>query len=165
MIAVHGKTEEQIHVELMTTPGDNLPVRPVEVRRWTYSSWKPGMASPCSEAPVREITVSPVNALVVAGTDKRIWLYDSISGMNHLIPITTFYGELMTVEKIHDPEVVLKPARFFGDLPRYSDVSLRNAFLAYNEIHPKTEIRQDVAAFRRRRSSLLYRLLKFGLGQ
>ncbi len=165
LIAVHGKAEEQIHIELMTSPGDTLPVLPVEVRRWTYSSWGPGKPSPCSGAAVREISVSPVNTLVVAETDKRFWLNDSISGMNQLIPITTFYGELMIVERIRDPEVVLKPARFFADLPRYSDISLKKAFLAYNEIHPKTEIRAEVVAFRKRRSSLLYRLLKLGLGQ
>jgi hypothetical protein len=71
----------------------------------------------------------------------------------------------MTAEKIRDPEIVLKPGRFFEDLSRYSDQSLRSSFASYNEIHPKTEIGPGIAEVQRRKSSLLSRFLKFGTGQ
>ena len=162
-IAVHMKTANEIHVELMPTPGEELPVLPPTTRRWTYSTWSPGMTSPCSEAPVREISVTPSTTLVLAEADKRIWLHDAVAGTNQMIPITTFHGELMKVEKISDPAIVLKPGRFFGEMNKYNDESVRRAFLAYNEIHPKSVIDPAGTIVRRRRSSLLYRLLKFGL--
>jgi hypothetical protein len=164
-IAVHEKTDAQIHVELMATPGDDLSAFRTLLRRWTYSTWSPGMVSPRSGTGVREVGISPVDTFVLSGDDRRLWLYDSVRGMNRLIPITTFYGELMTVTQTRDPAIVLRPSRFFDELSSYDDEALRNAFLAYNKIHPKTEVGPEVNAARARRSSLLYRFLKIGLGQ
>jgi hypothetical protein len=156
-VAVHAKADNQIHVEIMATPGEDLTAFRTEVRRWTYSRWKPGLPSPQSDNPVREVVISQVNTLAIANTEKRLWLYDSVSGMNQLIPITTFYGELMKVQDIRDPAIALRPARLFEDLPDYSDVTFREAFLSYNKIHPKAEIGQDVPASRHGRVKLLHR--------
>ncbi len=165
VVAVREETDDQIHVEIMARPGDGLPASFQEVRRWTYSSWSPGQPSPQSATPVKEVQLSSGTVLVLSATDKRIWLYSSTTGMNRLIPITTLYGELMAVEKIRDPDIALRPGRFFEDLPKYSDVSLKKAFLSYNEVHPRMINNQpsgNVSGGKRK--SGVFEFLKFGPG-
>ncbi len=163
VIAVREETEKQVNVELMMRSADELPVSFHELRRWTYSSWLPGEPSPQSTAPVREVMITHDCTLVLAPADKRIWLYDSVSGMNRLVPITTLYGELMAVEKIRDPEISLRPGRFFEDLANYSEESLRRAFQLYNTIHPMISEALQAGVLRPAHKRGIFAFLKSGL--
>lgn len=135
----------QIDVEIVSPRGEEIPVSFEERRRWTYSTWRPGSGSPQTGGMVREVAIASDLTMAFARDEKRLWLYDHLRGMNLLIPVTSYYTELMTHRKIRDPEIALRPSRLFDELDRYSGEDLRSAFLAYNNIHPKVvlDVHQD----------------------
>jgi hypothetical protein len=139
-ITVREFVGDQLDVEILSTPGDGLPVDFEEKRRWTYSSWTPGQPSPQTGIAVREIQVDDHTVLAAARAERRLWVYSGLSGMTILIPITGFYAELMAFLQIRDPARALHPGNFFGDLEHYTDRDLRGAFLNYNKRSPKVEI-------------------------
>ncbi|MDH4070348.1 MAG: hypothetical protein OEV30_07980 [Ignavibacteria bacterium] len=146
-VTVREKLDAQIDVELMSGP----PVPSGSGRSWTYSSWKPGQPSPSSGQPVREVTLTETDILVIAAADRRIWLHHTRLLTNRLIPVTGLHGELMMIEREKDPSVALNPASFFESLDRHNDGSLRDAFSAYNRIHPKIVLPADPPPKRRSR--------------
>ena len=77
--------------------------------------------------------------LALCAYDRRLWVHDSSTGVNRLIPVTNFYNELMLHKNIRDPGIALDSRRLFADLDAYSDSDLTYAFLTYNKI--KTKIR------------------------
>jgi hypothetical protein len=136
-ITVRELVENQIDVEIVSTRGGEIPDHFEEKRRWTYSTWNPGMTSPATGAPVREVVIEPGIVLAVAVKDKRLWVHDAATGMNRLVPITNYYNELMLHKHIRDPKIALASGRLFDDLGTYSDPDLRAAFYAYNALRPK----------------------------
>ena len=98
------------------------------------------MLSPANDSVVREAKISETLVLVIAKDEKRIWLHDVAAMMNHLIPITNFYNELMIYKKIRDPLIALKSNLLYEDLQQYSNSDLREAFVSYNKIHKKVYI-------------------------
>jgi hypothetical protein len=138
-VVVRELVGEQLDVEIIPScEAEALP--DIEIRDgWTYSSWRPGLPSPCAGDPVRQIQIDTNVWLVVAGVDRRLWVYDIRTGMNIPVPITAFHAELMSVRKIRDPHIVLQPASFFSEQTRYSDEDLRLAFLNYNRVYRKTD--------------------------
>lgn len=108
-----------------------------EVRRWSISSWRPGQPSPRSGSPVREVVVSEGLVLAICVADRRMWIHESASGLNHLIPVTGFHEALMKVRKVRDPQIALRPGGFFSSGSDYSSEDLRSAFLIYNSTFPK----------------------------
>lgn len=122
----------QIDVEIVSGTGEEVPDHFEEKNRWTYSSWLPGQPSPATGDAVREVPVDSNLTLVIAPREKRIWLYDRVSGMNLLLPVTNFHNELMLVRGIRDPGVALDVGKFFAGHAAYSDDDLRKAFVRYN---------------------------------
>lgn len=143
-ITVREYLGKQIDVEIVSAGGEEIPQHFEEKRRWTYSDWQPGMVSPASGAIVREVSVDENIVLVCAKEDKRIWVYDSQSGIVHLIPITNFYNELMLLKNIRDPNIALRSTKFFDDLDTYSDDELRKTFMNYNKLRPKVSVAMPV---------------------
>ncbi len=143
-ITVREYLGKQIDVEIVSSGGEGIPEHFEEKRRWTYSHWQPGMASPASGAAVREVRVDGNIVLACAKGDKRIWVYDGQSGIVHLIPITNFYNELMLLKNIRDPKIALRPTKFFDDLDTYSDDELRMTFMNYNKLRPKVSVAMPV---------------------
>lgn len=139
-ITVRECINDQIDVEIVSSHGGEIPDHYEEKRRWTYSSWRPGMLSPATGMPVREVRVTSSHVLVVARDDRRIWLHDAGTGINHLIPITNFYNELMLHKGIRDPKIALDARLFFDDVEKYSDADLREAFVAYNRVRKKVDL-------------------------
>lgn len=133
-ITVRACVGDQIDVEIVSTHGEEIPDHFEEKRRWTYSSWKPGTPSPATTMPVREVQIAPTLTLVIAHHDRRLWLHDATTRMNHLIPITNFYNELMLHKAVRDPRIALDASRFFDEHRQYADGDLRAAFLAYNRL-------------------------------
>jgi len=134
-ITIHEEVEESIEIQFHTN-GISLETNHVqEQRRYCYSYWKPGQPSPRGGSAVREVrfnlsTVSDV--LVISAEDERIWFHESETAVNHLVPLTPFYNNLMWQCSIRDPELVLKPKRFFREAVHYNDNVLRAAFREYN---------------------------------
>ena len=142
-ITVREYVGDQIDVEIVSSRGEEVPDHFEEKRRWTYSTWLPGNPSPSTGVPVREIIIDDNLVLVIVGQDRRLWVYDKGTGINHLIPITNFYNELMLHRNIRDPKIALKSNLFFEDVASYKDKELRASFIAYNKLRPKVEVKQS----------------------
>lgn len=130
----------QIDCEIVSSHETGLPDHYEEKRRWSYSTWLPGRPSPATGEEMREVRISSGLILGIARHEKRLLLHDSTSGINHLIPITNFYNELMMHKQIRDPKIALQSTLFFTDLPSFSDDDLRSAFIAYNRLKPRVSI-------------------------
>ncbi len=139
-ITIREHIGRQIDVEIVGSKGEEIPEHYEEKKRWTYSIWLPGAPSPASEAMPREVKVNDALTLALVPEEKRMWLHDSVTKMNLLIPITNYYNELMLHKSIREPKIALKSNLLFEQLGSYSDEDLRSAFLAYNRIHKKVDV-------------------------
>lgn len=147
-VSVHEYVAGQLELQIANLHDENIPGDLTIKRKATYSVWKPGSTCPfCGEA-VREVTINPedpVAILAICKTDKSIWVYDETDGVNHPIPATNFYNELMLYKQIKDPSIALQSGNLFGMLEDYSDADLQQAFVRYNKtwrriaIQPETE--------------------------
>lgn len=131
---------EQIDVEIVSSKGEQVPDHFEEKHRWTYSTWLPGYPSPATGLQPRETVIDDDHVLAIAAGEKRIWIYEGASGMNILIPVTSFYNEIMVRRGIRDPAIALHSSRLFSDLETYSDEDLRTAFVSYNAVKPKVQV-------------------------
>lgn len=133
-ITIHEEHFNQIEIDLSFTPEISSIQKLIELKRWSYSDWNLGDKNPEDNSEVKEfILKNNFYLLAVAPLSKKIWLHDYSSGINHLIPLTNFYNELMAVKKIRDPKIALKPERFFTHLNTYSREELGTAFISYNK--------------------------------
>ncbi|MBI3111465.1 MAG: hypothetical protein HYZ01_07825 [Ignavibacteriales bacterium] len=147
-VIVRERLGDQVEFEIGGTGGRVGPGKSPERRRWTLSSWSPGEPCPACGQPLRETGMRTGDAkelsLAICQADKRLWIHDTVSGINHPIPVTNFYNELMLHKNIRDPKVALEPNRFFGDLPRYSDLDLTKAFITYNGLRTKIVLEHPI---------------------
>jgi hypothetical protein len=139
-ITVRECVAEQIDCEIVSSRGEEVPDHFEEKRRWTYSTWLPNSPSPATGSPVRGVSIDANVVLAIAKEERRLWAYDSATGMNHLVPITNFYNELMLHKSIRDPKIALKSGLFFADCDKYTDAELRMSFIAYNKLKPKVQV-------------------------
>ena len=142
-ITVREETGDQIDVEIVSSHQEELPDQFEEKRRWTYSLWLPGLPSPCSGEPVREVQVSDSVIFAIAAGEKRLWAHHRDTGVNHLIPVTNFYNELMIARHIRDPKTALDSSLLFTEPDRHADQDLRAAFIAYNAWKHRFDIPPD----------------------
>jgi len=131
----------QIEVEIVSSRDDEVPDHFEEKRRWTYSSWTPGSPSPCSDEAVREVRVDDTVTLAIAPVDRRIWIHERSTGMVLPIPVTSYYNELMIRRGVRDPEIALDSRLLFDNPRAYTDEELRDAFVAYNAIRHRVDVR------------------------
>jgi hypothetical protein len=139
-VTVREILDGQIDVEIVSSHGEEVPEHFEEKRRWTYSSWQPGQPSPATGTPVREVAIDGSSILAISPPEKRLWLYDGSAGMNHPIPITNFYNELMLFKSIRDPAIALRSSLLFENLHQYTDADLHAAFIAYNRFRKRVEL-------------------------
>lgn len=138
-------SEEEGQVEIDFDVNLSEPSGLTEIKRWSYSDWFPGEPTPEDNSIVREIAVIKKELILAAAPfHKRIWIYEAGSGINHLIPVTNFYNELMRTLKIKDPEIVLDSNKFFSNIDKYKDEDLAGAFLSYNKRWKKVDIDYSV---------------------
>lgn len=141
-ITVREYVGDQIDAEIVSAHDEEIPDHFEEKRRWTYATWSPGSVSPATGAPVREVRIDDRSVLVIAAREKRIWLYDGATGMNHPIPVTNYHNELMLHRQIRDPAIALRAGLLFDQLSSYTDEDLRAAFIAYNAHRRRVDVRQ-----------------------
>lgn len=133
-ILINEEVEGEIEFELSLKHSEIIPGDINNLTSWSYSDWNPGDKSPNDSCEVREVIISNGNYfLVFAPTHKKIWLHESKSGVNYLIPLTNFYNELMGYKRIKDPKEALNPGLLFQKLNDYPDIDLINAFVLYNK--------------------------------
>jgi len=139
-ILVREESGGQIEVEVIPMKTESVPEEVTEQRRWTYSSWLPGLPCPCCNDAPREVPIKAAASnvvLAICPKDHRIWVYESSTGVNHLVPVTNFYNELMLHRRIRDPKVALDPGNLFTRLSEFTDDDLGYAFHVYNKIRRK----------------------------
>jgi len=78
--------------------------------------------------------------LAVCRADKRLWIFDALDGVNHLIPVTNFHNALMLHKNIRDPKTALVAENFFRQLHTFSDADLGAAFVQYNKLRKKVDL-------------------------
>ncbi len=139
-ILIHDDLDGLIEFDISYTGefpyNENYP----EEKKWTYSNWLPGENAPLDNSEVKEINVfGDELILVVALKQKRIWLYEKETQINHLIPITNFYNELMLVKHIQDPKIALKSDYLFHNFESFTENDFALAFLNYNKRRKKVK--------------------------
>jgi hypothetical protein len=142
--------DDQVSVEIVGQHADEVPNELVEIRRWTYSTWSPGNGCPQCGGNVREVGMrDPTNVdrrfvLAICEKDRRLWVHEAGTQVNHLIPVTNYYNELMLHKNIREPNLALDSKRLFTDLPAFSDDDLAYAFLTYNKLKAKVRLEGPV---------------------
>lgn len=140
-VTVRERIGDQLEYEIVNLHEESVPQALHDTKRWTFSSWSPQLPCPICAGPLREVVMKTRNerALVLAlcSVDRRIWVYDEASRVNHPIPRTNFYNELMLHARVRDPKVALDSNRLFADLQKYSDADLSRAFSSYNNLRVK----------------------------
>jgi hypothetical protein len=149
-ITVREPFEGQIDIEMVSRGGEEIPDHFEEKRRWTYSVWSPGDSSPATGETVREVVVDPDLTLAIAAGERRLWMHARSSGMVIPIPITNFYNELMLTKQIRDPAVALRSQLLFESHRAYTDGDLKAAFVAYNAVKRRVDVRPASEPSRRR---------------
>lgn len=146
-VLIHEEYDDEIEFDITTSGSINIEDNYEIVSAWSYSEWKPGQKAPSDSSPVREAQVIPGEfVLSVAPGHKKIWLHDMKSGVNHLIPVSNFYNQLMMVKDIRNSEVALNPGTFFDSIEKYSDEDLVSALLTYNKYIRRFKINLDYFA-------------------
>jgi hypothetical protein len=157
-IAIHEEIENEIEFDISTNNAHNLAEDFTELSNWNYSEWIPGMDAPNDNSKVREIIIIPDNLiLTIAPAHKKIWLHKIETGVNHLIPLSNFYNQLMMVKDIRNSKIALNPGLFFDQLYEYSDADLVSAFITYNKYIKRFDI--DLSYFEKGNSKPLQKSL------
>ncbi len=140
-VSVRERLGDQLEFEISGPDEIDLSRSLESYRRWTLSDWMPSHHCPVCGEELREVEMKTESGralvLAVCATDGRLWIYDSQSRVNHPIPVTSFYNELLLQNKVKDRRTVPDSKRLFTDLGTYSDAALTGAFASYNRLRTK----------------------------
>jgi hypothetical protein len=166
---VREKLEDQVEFEIVATRGEGEPKLHDERRRWSLSYWQPGETCPICGDAIREVHMATTSderiVLAICGGDRRIWIYSQRSQINHLIPPTNFYNELMLHKNIRDPRRALDPGRLFTELTTFSDSDLTRAFRSYNQIRTKLVLEGRILLSEEKQRTFLRRIAHLFTGE
>ena len=136
--------EDQLEYEIVSLNDDMIPQNLTVLRRWNFSLWSPSQPCPACGSALREVTIRRESGgdttLAVCRADKRLWIFDALDGVNHLIPVTNFHNALMLHKNIRDPKTALAAENFFRQLHTFSDADLGAAFVQYNNLRRKLDL-------------------------
>ena len=153
-VAIHEELDGQIEVDINATASDMIPDDLSQAKVWTYSNWIPGKKAPFDNTHVREIhLVKNEIILVIAPAHKKVWVYNSKSGINHFVPVTNFYNEMIMQTNIKDTEIALNPGKLFSNLDDFSDEQLIEGFLVYNKYWKRVELDYHLFEKKNRKNS------------
>jgi hypothetical protein len=140
-VSVRERLGDQLEFETSGPIEADLPGELASYRRWTLSEWLPSMPCPGCDGVLREVKMNTGSGhslvLAICVKDHRLWVFDAQSKVNHPIPVTGFYNELMLQKEVQDRRSVPDSRRLFMDLHRYTDAALTGAFSSYNRLRPK----------------------------
>ncbi len=133
-ITINEEIDDEIEVDLSPKNSSALPEKLEIVKTKSFSEWNPGDLDPYKNKKVRVVLIEQDNyVLAVASAINKIWIHDINTRVNHLIPVSNFYNELMSVKNIRTKEIVLNPKLLFENIDEYSDSDLFSAFIKYNK--------------------------------
>ncbi len=140
-VTIHEEFDDQVEVDIKSIMGEKIPDNLHLTKIWTYSTWLPGQKAPSDNSFVREIhLIRDELVLAIAPVHKKIWIYNSKSGINHFVPVTNYYNELMILLEDKDPETALNPGRLFTSTEDFTDEQLAQGFLVYNRHWNRIEL-------------------------
>jgi hypothetical protein len=140
-VSVRERQGDQLEFETSGPVEADLPGELASYRRWTLSEWLPTIPCPGCGRALREVRMNTASGrsmvLAICAEDHRLWVFDAQSKVNHPIPVTGFYNELMLQKKVQDRKSVPDSRRLFSDLHSYTDAALTGAFSSYNRLRTK----------------------------
>ncbi len=140
-VTIHEELDGQIEVDIKGTAADQIPDDLHQAKVWTYSDWIPGEKAPFDKSTVREIHILKNEiVLVIAPVHKKVWVFNAKSGINHFIPVTNYYNEMMILLNNKNSETALNPGRLFTNLDEFTDKQLAEGFLVYNKFAQRVEL-------------------------
>ena len=143
-VIIHEESDEQIEFDITSSSELSFEknIRIEEVN--CYSNWNPGEKIIFEKAEVREYIILPGSyILAIVPELKKIWLHDISTGVNHIIPVTNYFNELMRLKNIRDPKLALKPGNFFEYINEFKNDEIRKAFLMYDKYLSKFNIKDE----------------------
>ncbi|MBI3586734.1 MAG: hypothetical protein HY088_06360 [Ignavibacteriales bacterium] len=147
-ISIRERLGDQVEFEIMYPQLNKVFSVENELHRWTYSYWLPSQGCPACKNSLREVAMNTTAGqrfvLAVCSNDKLLWVYDEATKVNHPIPTTNFYNELMLHNNTRDPKIALDSKRLFTDLAMYPDRDLVLAFVTYNKLRAKIPLNQPI---------------------
>jgi hypothetical protein len=142
-VSIHEPTEDEI-VEVEINLENDSSKRGNGVI-WSYSDWRPGFKAPGDNSKVREVhLIKNKIVIAIAPQQKRIWVYDSDSGINRLVPVSSFYNEIMRVKEAVNSKAKISPELLFEKLEEFSDEEIGKGFLLYNEYWKKIDLPYEI---------------------
>ncbi len=160
-ISIHEFFDNKIEVSVSNLNGDKFPDELTETGKWSYSYWKPGLASPFEGDRLREIDIAKTKGtLVLALSPKNfsVWLYEAKTGLNHIIPVTNFINELLRGNTSIDKTNGINIAYVFENLNKFSDAEFIKALVQYNKQWRKVELPDSDAAIGGEKKGLFKKL-------
>ncbi|MFI5145012.1 MAG: hypothetical protein ACHQJ4_05390 [Ignavibacteria bacterium] len=142
-VSIHELYDNKIEISINNVYGEGIPDELTEISRWTYSNWLPGTISPFPDDKLREtdiLTGSRKAVLAISQNRRTIWLYESNSGMNYIIPVTNFLNELMRGNTKIDRTKGININYIFENLDLFSDDDFVKAFVQYNKQYRKIDL-------------------------
>lgn len=166
-ISIRERLGDQVEFEIVYPQSKRDFSAEDELRRWSYSYWLPLQTCPACKHSLREVAMntSAGQRFVLAAClhDKLLWVYDEETKVNHPIPTTNFYNELMLHKNIRDPKIALDSKRLFTDLATYSDRDLILAFVTYNKVRAKILMNKPIVVPEELQSSFFKRMRRLFL--
>jgi hypothetical protein len=153
-VSIHEFFDNKIEVSLNNLSDSGIPEFLLETGRWSYSYWKPGKLSPFEGDILREVNISKNdNELVLAlsPNSRTVWLYDSRSKVNFIIPVTNFVNELLRGNRKIDKTKGIDMNFIFSNLDKFDDNDFVRAFVQYNKHWHKVELLDSDAAVSKRK--------------
>jgi hypothetical protein len=130
-ILLHEEIDNEIEFDISSSSGE-LPAALNNYTGWNYSEWIPGDLSPGDNEFVREVPVKNKKLLLaIVPSHKKLWLHNYETGINHLIPVTNFYNQLMITVNEKSFSRYKNQNLLFEELNNFTNEMLLIAFLSY----------------------------------
>lgn len=128
-LTIHDLENDLLEVDINPFPVENSDLIVENVS--SISMWKPGEPSP-GNFKVKEYEIeSKKYVLAICKDEKAIWLYEYASGLNHSIPVSNFFIELVNIKREKSSPIIKDPSKIFDIIDLYSDYEIILAFLLY----------------------------------
>ena len=143
-VSIHEFFDNKIETSINNLAGDTIPDERKEISRWSYSYWKPGGKSPFLNDELREVNITAAKGelvLAISIFNHSVWLYESATGVNHIIPVTNFINELLRGNRTINRSKGIDMNYIFSNLSLFSDEDFRRAMVQYNKQWHKVDLR------------------------
>lgn len=142
-ISIHEFYDNKIEVSINNLSGDKIPENLTEIKRWSYSYWKPGEISPFENDKPREVNLLAEKGkavLAISNTGGSVWLYDKENQINHIIPVTNFINELLRGNTKIDRTKGININYVFENINMFKNEEIVKAFIQYNKQYRKIDL-------------------------